>query len=101
TWAPAWPAGASGRPSPTSPPAATGPSSGSKPGSSSPSPSPWPGAASGGSPDDGPDLPGETKVSAGEHGGDVPYITQETCIRPRRRPGGRRAALMTAGILTV
>ncbi len=31
----------------------------------------------------------------------MPYITQETCIRPRRRPGGRRAALMTAGILTV
>jgi hypothetical protein len=35
---PAWPAGASGKPSPTSLPAATGPSSGSRPRSSWPSP---------------------------------------------------------------
>ena len=38
TFLTAWPATASGRPSPTSPPAATGPSSGPRP----PSTSPWP-----------------------------------------------------------
>ena len=45
----AWPATASGRPSPTSPPAATGASRGPRPRSTSPWRWPWPGTASGGS----------------------------------------------------
>jgi DNA-binding transcriptional MocR family regulator len=51
--------GLAAAPSPTSPPAATGPSSGSRPGSSWPSPWPWRGSAAGGPAAGGPDMPGE------------------------------------------